>query len=286
MENKCKIVQDLLPTYIENLTSDETTDFIEKHINTCEKCKNMYQNMKEDIEKQNIEDTETINEIKKYKRRINFIKIIFSIIIITALLTFVGKIGFRFYVVRKAYNRNTNYKAFESFTVEEYDKNVEYDQKHYTTYYKNNVMKKYYGNDVIEYYDGENHYFFDNENKTYWMKKEKVNTSLNINISVIDGMEKIIKDEKISNFEILKFVVFKKDLTINTRKFREKKYYQLVCGTEFIYLDTDTFFADRVQDQKEKYVYEEAKEYRVRTANVGWREIEKPDLSKYTLIEK
>ena len=29
-----------------------------------------------------------------------------------------------------------------------------------------------------------------------------------------------------------------------------------------------------------------AKEYRVRTANVGWREIQEPDFSKYTLIEK
>ena len=28
MENNCKIVQDLLPTYIENLTSEETTKFI------------------------------------------------------------------------------------------------------------------------------------------------------------------------------------------------------------------------------------------------------------------
>lgn len=248
MENKCKIVQDLLPTYIENLTSDETTAFIEEHLNSCENCKKIYDNMKEDLENQNVEDTEIINEIKEYKKKINLIKAIFYTIVLGIIFATVGRIGYRFYVVRKAYDRNTNYKAFESFTVEEYDDNVEHYEKHYTTYYKNDIMKKYYGNDVVEYYDGENHYFFDNENKTYWVKTEKVNTSLNINISVIDGMENIVHDDKINNFEILKFVIFKKDLTINTRTFREKKYYQLACEAKSIYLDADTFFADRVQE--------------------------------------
>ena len=35
----CKIVQDLLPNYIEKLTSDETNIFIEKHLKECEDCK-------------------------------------------------------------------------------------------------------------------------------------------------------------------------------------------------------------------------------------------------------
>ena len=35
MENKtiCKVVQDLLPSYIEKLTSKETNEYIEKHLN-------------------------------------------------------------------------------------------------------------------------------------------------------------------------------------------------------------------------------------------------------------
>ena len=36
MENKCKIVTDLLPNYIENLTSEDTNKFIEEHLNSCE----------------------------------------------------------------------------------------------------------------------------------------------------------------------------------------------------------------------------------------------------------
>ena len=30
--NECKIVQDLLPNYIENLTSNETSEFIKGHL--------------------------------------------------------------------------------------------------------------------------------------------------------------------------------------------------------------------------------------------------------------
>ena len=35
-ENKdCKIVQDLLPNYIEKLTNEETNKYIEEHLNEC-----------------------------------------------------------------------------------------------------------------------------------------------------------------------------------------------------------------------------------------------------------
>ena len=30
--NECKIVQDLLPNYIENLTNEETNKYIEEHL--------------------------------------------------------------------------------------------------------------------------------------------------------------------------------------------------------------------------------------------------------------
>ena len=38
-KNDCKIVQDLLPNYIDKLTSKETNAYIEEHINGCKECK-------------------------------------------------------------------------------------------------------------------------------------------------------------------------------------------------------------------------------------------------------
>ena len=54
-ENKeCKVVQDLLPNYIENLTSEETNKFIEEHLKNCPECQAMLENMKADIKIKNV----------------------------------------------------------------------------------------------------------------------------------------------------------------------------------------------------------------------------------------
>ena len=45
----CNIVQDLLPNYIEKLTSEDTNQAIEEHLDTCESCKNEYEKMAMDI---------------------------------------------------------------------------------------------------------------------------------------------------------------------------------------------------------------------------------------------
>lgn len=285
MENNCKIVQDLLPTYIENLTSEETSSFVEEHLNTCQSCKEIFEDMKELIEKEDIQNTEIVKNIKKYKTRITLIKLTLVIIIISLISAIFGYVGYRFYIVKKAYEKNTNYEAYNNFTFEEFEDSIERYDKHYTTYCKNDVMKKYYGNDCVEYYDGKNHYYFNNENMTYWVSDKSVNTSLNINISLIDGMQNIIKDNKINNWEILKFVIFTKNLEIYERGFRDKTYNVIICNDIYIFLDQDTFFVERIEnrnlDLPEKYT-----EYRTMTSNVTYREISEPDFSKYTLIEK
>ena len=49
----CRIVQDLLPNYIEKLTSEETNTFIEEHLTECEDCKKIYETMKKDYKIEN-----------------------------------------------------------------------------------------------------------------------------------------------------------------------------------------------------------------------------------------
>jgi len=50
----CEIVKDLLPNYIEKLTSIETNGSIEEHLETCEDCRGYYKEMKEDIPAESI----------------------------------------------------------------------------------------------------------------------------------------------------------------------------------------------------------------------------------------
>ena len=46
---KCSLIKDLLPSYIDELTSEETNKEIENHLNECEECKKVYESMKSNI---------------------------------------------------------------------------------------------------------------------------------------------------------------------------------------------------------------------------------------------
>ena len=46
---ECYIVQDLLPLYIDHACSKQTTEDIEGHLQSCESCKKLYEEMSSDI---------------------------------------------------------------------------------------------------------------------------------------------------------------------------------------------------------------------------------------------
>ncbi len=280
MENKCKIVQDLLPTYIENMVSSESNEFIKEHLENCVGCKKIYENMIDDIEKENLENTEVVKQIKKYKNRINIIKAIIILVMAIILLSVVSNICYRFYIVNKAYKRNTNYKTNGNFKIEEYEESIETYENHYTTYCLNGKMKKTYGDSIIEYCDGEKHYYFNNENMTYYMENVKhENNSIDIDISVVNGTNNILNDYKIDKLEILKFVLLNENI-IRNEGFRNQDYYIIKDEDgNRVYVDKDTFFVQRIEGKNRK-------DYRMQTSCVSWREIKEPDFSKYTLVEK
>lgn len=88
MENKekCKIVKDLLPSYIDGLTSEETQKYIETHLEECNECKETLENMKKDFEK---EKKDITNKSIKYAKKINKrIKSLLLIILIFILFIF------------------------------------------------------------------------------------------------------------------------------------------------------------------------------------------------------
>ncbi|PAQ13714.1 hypothetical protein CD798_13660 [Bacillaceae bacterium SAOS 7] len=62
------VFKDLAPSYIENLTSEETNREIERHLAQCEECRKYLHDMQEDLL------VERKNERKKEERNINFFK--------------------------------------------------------------------------------------------------------------------------------------------------------------------------------------------------------------------
>lgn len=285
MKKDCKIVQDLLPAYIDNVLSEETKLYVEEHLKSCDECKKVYDEMNFDLQKEDVKNTEIVKTIKKYKRKIVTLKVFVIIVILAIIITIISIIGFRFYVVKNTLIKNINYDVSGNFRIEEYEESIERYDIHTTTYYGEGKMKKVRGDEVLEYWEGSEHYYIDNENKTYYIVNENIseNDDIYIPILVVEGMEKLIKDNQISNIEILKFIL-NKDVTIQKEGFRAKEYYVIknMLNGERVYFDKDTFWADKVETRSAFGT----KEYRVLTSSVSWYEVTKPDLTNYTLVEK
>lgn len=101
----CKIVQDLLPNYIDGLTDEETNLFIEEHLKECSKCKQIFENMKQDLtaDKPTRESRE-VKYIKKYNKKLKVLKFTVFILLIIAL----GVMTNYYFTMRNAYFKASN----------------------------------------------------------------------------------------------------------------------------------------------------------------------------------
>lgn len=106
MNNICKIIEDLLPLYIEGLVNKENNKLIEEHLLTCEKCNKIYDEMKSDliveapdINLQKIEDKAIAitKNIFKYQNALKLslcsIIMIFAVVIFSIPITFINVFG-------------------------------------------------------------------------------------------------------------------------------------------------------------------------------------------------
>lgn len=86
-EIKCEIVKDLLPLYVDGLTSEITKEAVENHINNCEECKESLELMmaKESENKCEQKEVDYLKKIKKRNLRKMFIGIFSAVILITGI---------------------------------------------------------------------------------------------------------------------------------------------------------------------------------------------------------
>lgn len=104
MEKNCKIIQDLLPTYLEDLTNPETTQFIEEHLATCKECQVVLESMKTGgSEEENAE--KEVDYLKKYNHRLK----IFKSIVLMVVLIFMVHVVRNMIIINTLQNRRKNY---------------------------------------------------------------------------------------------------------------------------------------------------------------------------------
>lgn len=283
MDN-CKLVEDILPTYIEKMTSKETTEFVDKHLEGCENCKKILDSMKENIEKENLENLKIVKEIKKYKRKIKILKSFVILILLLVIGSFTGNIGYRYYVLYNALEKNTNYDIGSNYAFIEYESALERYPNPTITYHQDGFIKKVKGDKVLEYSDDVEYYYIDEETKTYKVSNDidllkRDRDLLTIDLSKFEAFKNVFKENgEINKFEILKIALDSK-IKIWKEGFRNKEYQIIKTedGEDKIYFDENTFLAERLIFDGIEY-----KEYRVIPAIVTYRERQKPDLTNYT----
>ena len=90
MEKKieCKIVQDLLLGYVDNVLNEESKKVVEKHLSECDMCQKRLKDIKKDIEDNEITQEKQIDYLKKIRIK-NRIKSIVTAIGILFLIGFI-----------------------------------------------------------------------------------------------------------------------------------------------------------------------------------------------------
>lgn len=86
--NECKIVQDLLPLYAEDLVSPETKAYVDTHCKACQECENQRQRMCADLNQE-----QTSVDYKKNMRRG-----VFGIVVKTLLACFLAVGGYLYFL--------------------------------------------------------------------------------------------------------------------------------------------------------------------------------------------
>lgn len=112
-ENKdCKIVQDLLPNYIEKLTNEETNKYIEEHLNECKECKDVLLEMQKELKiSDQKRDRREVKYIKKFSNKMKILKIILLII----LIIFGIHIGRNMIIISSLNNKANNYVSSSNY---------------------------------------------------------------------------------------------------------------------------------------------------------------------------
>lgn len=89
MKITCDIIEDLLPSYVDGILSDDSKALVDEHLKTCEKCRKnlnyMQKNEEHLLENEYQETAEAKNALLKIKRKLRLRKILVTIITAAAI---------------------------------------------------------------------------------------------------------------------------------------------------------------------------------------------------------
>lgn len=227
MKNDCKIVQDLLPNYIEKVTSKETNEYIEEHMKICEDCTKIYNEMNKDLNIETPNNEMEVNYMKKFNGEIKKLKIWKKILIViaTLLIILLGIVMYRSFILTKIWNLQSKVNEIPNiyYTIT-HDDNLPM-----KIWKKENLVKKVCDGSGIEWRDytlGEGLWVIEKSKKYCELDKDNPIGY----ISLAGGM--IMRNMLDYDFmEILKMSL-DLDMTIGTKEYNGKKCYWIKLNDE------------------------------------------------------
>lgn len=288
-KRKCKIVQDLLPSFVDNLTNKETTEWVKEHLKECEKCKTTYENMKNVEEQESKIEEKEIDFMKKINKKIKLL-ISTIVLIVLCLLIIIGAINIKkTLIISELSSKAENYVNDDNYHITVYTygddgfykediyvmgKKIKIDSESIENYDYTKVRRQIsYG--ILDGYD-------ESGNEKYKTTDYIVNDKNKIVISdgITYGKRKIINQFKTNNImELLKCAT---RTSITLTDFRGEKCYKLDnlkindVNYQTVYVGYETGLI-KYENNADSYI----QEYKYEINTVTEQDFDEPDKSEY-----
>ena len=269
-KKECKIIQDLLPNYIESLTTKETNEFIDNHLVECKECKKTLDAMKKNTVNEQKSAKKQIDYLKKYRRKMIYLKVLIAFVVVFVLIFF----GVRFYqlkIISKIFDHNIDYNIGNNYKLIQRDGRTgaitEMLYKDGISYLKLNDKGDFWENENTKYM------IIEDENKYLILDKKSPPLGLDSRISF--GTYGLFNTEKKS--DLLKLILTK-GIDIHEEEYGDYQCYVINFEGEKIWVDKETMFIIR-----NDYAGQTT-EYKVETNIVMENDVKLPNLENYTKI--
>lgn len=272
MKKECKIIQDLLPQYIDNYLSEKSNIMVEKHLYDCNKCKKEMKRLQK-IMDINMSQEDYKKEILRLRKKIKIVKTTLISLIIIFLVFFIGRFEYTYINLKKMLEHNVDYDIRNN-----YKRTVTVNGKQSVCYYKDGAYKViHYGNNSIMWVKDNKGYIINTDSKIYYdylpITLEKADYSKLYNLEYF-----MVSREDI-NFKNIASLILLENTKVGKEEYKNNRYITITIGESKYWINPDTFFVE-----KEKNDWQ-ITETTIETGNVTDKDIEIPDLTGYKLIE-
>lgn len=267
----CKIIQDLLVNYVENLTSKETNEYIENHLRECKECKKTVEIMQKSVIAEENKSKNQIDYLKKYKRKMLALKLIVSSIIVV-LLIFLGIKIYQWQFITKIYEKNVDFDAGNNYKLITRDGSSGATNE---MIYKDGVSCVKLNDRGTIWENETNKYMIIEENKQY-MELDKNAPPVALDNTITFSTYALFN---VNTKAELLGLVFKHGINIHKEEYGETQCYVILFEGEKVWVNIDTLQIIRSD-------YEgQTTEYFLETNNVTAKDIQLPNLNEYSKLK-